>query len=208
MRWRRRSPATGSGDPVHPHPSRPQPGGAPLAAATGAPIIGCAPLALEDDGPRADAAFDPDYGRTGCSRTARRWRSRRGWTLRRWRRRATPPTTLLRDGSGRPVQRRSCMGWSTTVVAPPDGDMADYMASLDKLLAARRPRLLSRPRPGGDQSARITCGPDRPPPQREKQILRRSRQAGAAHPGHGRQAYTAASIRGCTARGRDRCSPI
>jgi glyoxylase-like metal-dependent hydrolase (beta-lactamase superfamily II) len=27
------------------------------------------------------------------------------------------------------------MGWSTTVVAPPDGDMAVYMASLDKLLA-------------------------------------------------------------------------
>ena len=32
------------------------------------------------------------------------------------------------------------MGWSTTVVAPPDGSMADYMASLDKLLA-RRERL-------------------------------------------------------------------
>ena len=27
------------------------------------------------------------------------------------------------------------MGWSTTVVAPPDGDMADYLASLKKLLA-------------------------------------------------------------------------
>jgi glyoxylase-like metal-dependent hydrolase (beta-lactamase superfamily II) len=27
------------------------------------------------------------------------------------------------------------MGWSTTVVAPPDGDMAQYMASLRKLLA-------------------------------------------------------------------------
>ncbi len=27
------------------------------------------------------------------------------------------------------------MGWSTTVVAPPDGDMATYMASLDKLRA-------------------------------------------------------------------------
>jgi glyoxylase-like metal-dependent hydrolase (beta-lactamase superfamily II) len=25
------------------------------------------------------------------------------------------------------------MGWSTTVVVPPDGDMADYMASLEKL---------------------------------------------------------------------------
>src|SRR3954452_25452868 len=31
------------------------------------------------------------------------------------------------------------MGWSTSVVAPPDGDMAAYMASLDKLLARRDP---------------------------------------------------------------------
>jgi glyoxylase-like metal-dependent hydrolase (beta-lactamase superfamily II) len=29
------------------------------------------------------------------------------------------------------------MGWSTSVIAPPDGDMAGYMASLDKLLARR-----------------------------------------------------------------------
>lgn len=27
------------------------------------------------------------------------------------------------------------MGWSTTIVAPPDGDMADYMDSLDKVMA-------------------------------------------------------------------------
>jgi len=27
------------------------------------------------------------------------------------------------------------MGWSTTVVAPPDGDMAAYMASLDAVMA-------------------------------------------------------------------------
>ncbi|MEO5972239.1 MAG: MBL fold metallo-hydrolase, partial [Sphingomicrobium sp.] len=32
-----------------------------LAAATGAPIIGCAPLVLDDAGPRADASFDRDY---------------------------------------------------------------------------------------------------------------------------------------------------
>jgi glyoxylase-like metal-dependent hydrolase (beta-lactamase superfamily II) len=32
------------------------------------------------------------------------------------------------------------MGWATTVVAPPDGSMTDYMASLDKLLT-RRERL-------------------------------------------------------------------
>ncbi|MCP5432064.1 MAG: MBL fold metallo-hydrolase [Alphaproteobacteria bacterium] len=33
------------------------------------------------------------------------------------------------------------MGWSTTVVSPPDGDMAAYMASLEKLLA-REDRVL------------------------------------------------------------------
>ena len=29
------------------------------------------------------------------------------------------------------------MGWSTTVVAPPDGDMGDYMKSLEKLIARK-----------------------------------------------------------------------
>jgi glyoxylase-like metal-dependent hydrolase (beta-lactamase superfamily II) len=29
------------------------------------------------------------------------------------------------------------MGWSTSVIAPPDGDMAAYLASLDKLLDRR-----------------------------------------------------------------------
>jgi glyoxylase-like metal-dependent hydrolase (beta-lactamase superfamily II) len=29
------------------------------------------------------------------------------------------------------------MGWSTSVIAPPDGDMSAYMASLDKLLERR-----------------------------------------------------------------------
>jgi glyoxylase-like metal-dependent hydrolase (beta-lactamase superfamily II) len=33
------------------------------------------------------------------------------------------------------------MAWSTTIVAPPDGSMADYMASLDKLIE-RDDRLL------------------------------------------------------------------
>ena len=26
------------------------------------------------------------------------------------------------------------MGWSTSIVSPPDGDMGDYMRSLDKLI--------------------------------------------------------------------------
>ena len=37
------------------------PAARPLAEATGASIVGCAPLALETVGPRADAAFDGDY---------------------------------------------------------------------------------------------------------------------------------------------------
>lgn len=34
------------------------------------------------------------------------------------------------------------MGWSTTIVSPPDGDMADYMASLDRLSAMPWSRFL------------------------------------------------------------------
>ncbi len=46
------------------------------------------------------------------------------------------------------------MGWSTTIVAPPDGSMADYMTSLDKLQA--RAERLYLPAHG----AEIPNGPD------------------------------------------------
>ena len=108
------------------------PAARPLAEATGASIIGCAPLALEDVGPRADAAFDGDY----------------------------VPDRVLSDGEAIEIDGRMIhavatpghtsnhlcfafgdalftgdhvMGWSTTVVVPPDGDMAAYMRSLGKL---------------------------------------------------------------------------
>lgn len=108
------------------------PASRPLAERTGARIIGCAPLALETAGPRADAAFDGDY----------------------------VPDAVLQDGEelavdGEPIvavatpghtSNHLCfawrgalltgdhvMGWSTTVVFPPDGDMGEYMRSLDKL---------------------------------------------------------------------------
>jgi glyoxylase-like metal-dependent hydrolase (beta-lactamase superfamily II) len=112
------------------------PASRPLAAATGAPIVGCAPLALEDDGPRADAAFDFDYrpdrvlGDGGTVEGD-------GWTLRAV---ATPGHTsnhlcFALEGSGVLFTGDHVMGWSTTVIAPPDGDMAAYMKSLDLLLA-------------------------------------------------------------------------
>ncbi|HYG28948.1 MAG TPA: MBL fold metallo-hydrolase [Allosphingosinicella sp.] len=105
-----------------------------LAAATGAPIVGCAPLAFEDQGPRSDAAFDFDYAPDRVLADGERVEGD-GWTLEAL---ATPGHTsnhlcfaLL--GTGVLFTGDHVMGWSTTVVSPPDGDMTDYMASLDRL---------------------------------------------------------------------------
>ncbi|AYJ88086.1 MBL fold metallo-hydrolase [Sphingomonas paeninsulae] len=112
------------------------PGAKPLAEASGAPIIGCAPLMLEDSGPRADASFDPNYVPDRVLSDGERL-SGVGWTLEAV---ATPGHTsnhlcyaLIEEGAL--FTGDHIMGWSTTVVSPPDGDMADYMASLDKLIA-------------------------------------------------------------------------
>jgi glyoxylase-like metal-dependent hydrolase (beta-lactamase superfamily II) len=110
------------------------PAAKPLAAATGAPIIGCAPLALETVGPRADAAFDGDY------RADQVLQDGEGIEIdgRRLTAVATPGHTsnhlcFADEPSGALFTGDHVMGWSTTVVVPPDGDMAAYMASLDKL---------------------------------------------------------------------------
>ena len=147
------------------------PAARPLGARIGAPVIGCAPLSLETVGPRADAAFDGDYA----------------------------PARVLGDGEsievdGHPVlavatpghtSNHLCfayrgalfsgdhvMGWSTTVVVPPDGDMAAYMASLDKL-RQRRDRVYypahGPPVANPEQYVRHLMGHRM---QREKQILR------------------------------------
>jgi glyoxylase-like metal-dependent hydrolase (beta-lactamase superfamily II) len=110
------------------------PAAAPLKALTGAPIIGCAPLSLADAGPRADAAFDADYTPDRVLADGETL-SGEGWTIEAV---TTPGHTSnhicygLRE-TGALFTGDHVMGWSTTVVAPPDGDMAQYMASLDKL---------------------------------------------------------------------------
>jgi glyoxylase-like metal-dependent hydrolase (beta-lactamase superfamily II) len=106
-----------------------------LQTVTGAPIVGCAPLTMDDEGPRADAAFDSDY-RPDRVLTDGECVSGPGWTLEAV---ATPGHTsnhlcfALRESRAL-FSGDHIMGWSTTVVSPPDGDMAAYMASLDKLL--------------------------------------------------------------------------
>ena len=142
-----------------------------LAKRTGAPIIGCAPLALEDVGPRADAAFDGDY------RPDRELRN--GETVQVD---GLPVAAVATPGH---TSNHLCfayrealltgdhvMGWSTTVVVPPDGDMAAYMASLDKL-RGRADRLYypahGPPVTNPQQYVRHLIGHRM---QREKQILR------------------------------------
>ena len=147
------------------------PAAAPLSKRTGGPIIGCAPLSLETAGPRADASFDGDYA----------------------------PDRVLADGEALDIDAAAVtavatpghtsnhlcfaygdalfsgdhvMGWSTTVVFPPDGDMAAYMASLEKL--RRRDDRIYYPAHGPavsnpQQYVRHLAGHRM---QREKQILK------------------------------------
>ena len=110
------------------------PAAAPLAKRTGAPIVGCAPLVLQSDEPRADVPFDADYRPDRVLADGEQVAGP-GWTLTAL---ATPGHTsnhlcYALEESGALFTGDHVMGWSTTVVAPPDGDMAAYMASLDKL---------------------------------------------------------------------------
>lgn len=175
------------------------PAARPLAQATGAPIIGCAPLALETAGPRADAAFDADYAADkvlgdgdsvmvdGKPLTAV----------------ATPGHTsnhlCLAYGDAL-LTGDHVMGWSTTVVFPPDGDMAAYIASLHKL-RTRDDRIFypahGPPVTNPSQYVRGLIGHRL---QREKQILRLVGEAerdipdivAAAYPGLDPRLVTAA----------------
>lgn len=155
----------------------------PLKAATGAPIIGCAPLALEDDGPRADAAFDVDYAPDRVLGDGERVEGV-GWTIEAV---ATPGHTsnhlcfALLEAKAL-FTGDHVMGWSTTVISPPDGDMADYMVSLDKLMA--RDDEVYFPAHGDqvEKPQRFVRGLAGHRKQREGQILRLLGEEGRAIP--------------------------
>lgn len=113
-----------------------------LARATGAPIVAAPPPQRETHASGADegdmAGFTPDMLLADGDLI-----SGPDWTLETV---ATPghasnhlcfalvEETALIAGD-------HVMGWSTTVVAPPDGDMAAYMASLDRVIAGGYARL-------------------------------------------------------------------
>ena len=149
------------------------PASRPLAAATGAPVIGAAPFHLRDEGPRADAAFDGDYAPIHVLADGEEVEGD-GWTLRAL---ATPGHTSNHlafelTGTGALFSGDHVMGWSTSVVSPPDGDMTAYMASLDLLL--RRDDRVYYPGHGDqvDRPQRWVRGLLGHRKQREGQILR------------------------------------
>lgn len=149
------------------------PAAVPLRAATGAPVVGCAPLALAEHGPKVEEGFDPTYAPDRVLADGEAVAGP-GWTL----------TALHTPGH---TSNHLCfaleeekalftgdhvMGWSTTVVTPPDGDMAAYIASLRKLLD--RDDALYYPTHGAavTEPKRLVRGLITHRKQREGQILR------------------------------------
>lgn len=100
-----------------------------ILAAAPPPAVTHASGVLEED---EDDAFRPDVVLSGGETIAGD-----GWTVEAL---ATPGHAsnhmafVLRQENAL-FSGDHVMGWSTTVVAPPDGDMADYMASLDTVIA-------------------------------------------------------------------------
>ena len=143
-----------------------------LKEATGAPIIGCAPLVLESIGPRADASFDKQYAPDKVLADGEAIEFDGGKRLVAV---ATPGHTsnhlcfAFKDAlfTGDHV-----MGWSTTVVVPPDGDMGAYMQSLE-VLRQRGDRIFYPAHgPAVTKPAQLVRGMVGHRMQRERQILK------------------------------------
>ncbi len=149
------------------------PASRPLARATGAPIVGAAPFAPDYEGGQSDAAFDRDYAPDQLLAEGEGV-SGDGWTLTAI---ATPGHTSNHLAFALPETQAlfsgdHVMGWSTSIVSPPDGDMSAYMASLEKLM--ERDDRIYYPGHGEavDNPRRLVRGMLGHRKQREGQILR------------------------------------
>lgn len=149
------------------------PAAAVLKARTGAPIIGCAPLVLSDDGPRADSAFDQTYAPDRVLSDGEQI-SGPDWTIEAV---ATPGHTsnhlcYALVESGALFTGDHVMAWSTSVVSPPDGDMSAYMASLAKLYEREDTVFYPAHGPAVEKPKQLVRGMLGHRRQRESQILR------------------------------------
>jgi glyoxylase-like metal-dependent hydrolase (beta-lactamase superfamily II) len=108
-----------------------------LAEATGAPIIGCAPHPDRQAPPQGVEEGLHRLYRPGHTPVEGEIIAGPGWTLRTL---PTPGHTsnhlcFALEEENALFCGDHVMGWSTTVVIPPDGNMTDYYASLDKVRA-------------------------------------------------------------------------
>jgi glyoxylase-like metal-dependent hydrolase (beta-lactamase superfamily II) len=149
------------------------PAAAALAAITGAPIQGCSPFNIFDDGPRSDASFDPSYQPEGVMGDGDSVGGD-GWTLEAVH---TPGHTsnhlcYALNGSQALFTGDHVMGWSTTVVSPPDGDMTAYMESLAKLYEREDAVYFPAHGPQVDKTRQFIRGMIGHRRQRENQIVK------------------------------------
>ena len=113
------------------------PGARALAARTGAPILGCAPYTPKPGAqPGLDSAHDRAYAPARVLNDGERVEGD-DHTLTAV---ATPGHAANHLAFALEEERAlfsadHVMAWATTIVAPPDGSMRDYMASLDRLRA-------------------------------------------------------------------------
>lgn len=115
------------------------PGARLLAAHTGAPIVGCGPHRATrpltaEEAPRLDASADRAHAPDRIMREGDTVAGP-GWTLVAV---ETPGHTMNHLAFALPEAQAlfsgdHVMAWSTTIVAPPDGEMRAYMTSLEKL---------------------------------------------------------------------------
>lgn len=129
---------------THTHPDH-SPGAAALSAATGAPTCGFGPHAqgrtdpLMLSGGGADLAFRPTLQLADGDVV-----QGDGWALRALHTPGHCSNHLCFELVGERLlfSGDHVMGWSTTVVAPPDGDMGAYVHSLERLLSRDDARYL------------------------------------------------------------------
>jgi glyoxylase-like metal-dependent hydrolase (beta-lactamase superfamily II) len=145
-----------------------------LAAASGAPVWGLpAPEIVEAEGivrldEGHDAGFRPDHEPFDGERV-----KGSGWTLEA----VTTPghasnhVCWALEQEGALFSGDHVMGWSTTVVSPPDGDMGDYYASLDKVAARGFRRLIPTHGPPVVEVAPFLAAYKAHRLERERQIL-------------------------------------
>jgi glyoxylase-like metal-dependent hydrolase (beta-lactamase superfamily II) len=158
------------------------PGAAALQAATGAPSFGFGPHLTppEAGGEGGDHAFHPDQRLAdGEAISGPDWRLTALHTPGHC---ANHLCFALEDaaGSGTMFSADHVMSWSTSVVSPPDGDMAAYMAALARVAARRDSLLLPGHGPPLPEPAPFLAGLAAHRREREARVLAALRQAGMA----------------------------